>query len=51
MIILKPWVYWIIWRNERVLELERQILNMADFCLLGCNMTEEAAEVSFNGIM
>ncbi|MBP5460588.1 MAG: hypothetical protein J6Y20_00475, partial [Lachnospiraceae bacterium] len=36
---------------ERVLELERQILNSADFYLLGCNMTEEAAEVSFNGIM
>lgn len=36
---------------ERVLELERQILNAADFYLLGCNMTEEAAEVSFNGIM
>jgi len=32
-------------------ELERQILNAADFYLLGCNMTEEAAEVSFNGIM
>ena len=36
---------------EMILELERQIMDAADFYLLGCDMTEEAAEVSFNGIM